>query len=74
MSQPGPSAHLLPPLPLPNQAASQALHFRFASYDDASVLVEPYEYLLQVPGKELRSLLIDAFNKYAVSPSASSLH
>jgi hypothetical protein len=35
------------------------------SYDSIDPLVEPYSYLIQVPGKEVRSQLIDAFNMYA---------
>jgi hypothetical protein len=28
------------------------------------ILLEPYEYLLQVPGKDVRGKLIDSFNKW----------
>ncbi len=61
----------VPPLVLDQQRA-QAKQLRFAAYDDASVLLEPYEYLLQVPGKEIRSRIIDAFNM--LDPSAIVKH
>jgi geranylgeranyl pyrophosphate synthase len=33
-------------------------------YESDQVLMEPYYYLLQVPGKQIRSMLIDAFNQW----------
>jgi len=34
------------------------------TYSSKEILVEPYEYLLQVPGKDVRGKLIDSFNKW----------
>jgi geranylgeranyl diphosphate synthase type 3 len=34
------------------------------SYNSKEILLEPYEYLLQVPGKDVRGKLIDSFNKW----------
>jgi len=38
------------------------------SYHSQQILLEPYEYLLQVPGKDVRGKLIDAFNKWLQIP------
>jgi len=32
------------------------------------ILLEPYEYLISIPGKEVRSALIDAFNVWLQVP------
>jgi geranylgeranyl diphosphate synthase type 3 len=32
------------------------------------ILLEPYEYLLQVPGKDVRAKLIEAFNQWLRIP------
>lgn len=32
------------------------------SFTSTQILLEPYSYLLQIPGKEIRSRLIQAFN------------
>jgi hypothetical protein len=34
------------------------------SYESKEVLREPYAYLLQIPGKRVRSKLIDAFDEW----------
>lgn len=43
-----------------------------AHFDDlaAQILVEPYTYLAAVPGKEVRSALVDAFNLWLNVPEA----
>lgn len=33
------------------------------------ILLEPYDYLISIPGKEVRSALIDAFNVWLQVPS-----
>ena len=38
---------------------------------DAKILLDPYEYLLKVPGKDIRSLLITAFNVWLKVPPES---
>lgn len=40
------------------------------SYDNVEVVLEPYNYLLQIPGKEIRTKLILAFNHWlGVAPN-----
>ena len=39
------------------------------SSDERKAVLEPYEYLLSTPGKEFRTQLIDAFNKWLAVPS-----
>ncbi|KAL6073468.1 Geranylgeranyl pyrophosphate synthase [Balamuthia mandrillaris] len=40
-------------------------------YDDGEILMEPFQYLLQVPGKDIRSKLINAFNLWLQIPEPS---
>ena len=37
-------------------------------YGSEGVLLEPYSYLREIPGKEIRSKLIDAFNGWLQIP------
>jgi len=41
---------------------------REPEYSNNAILMEPYEYLLQVPGKDIRGKLIDAFNLWLHIP------
>lgn len=40
------------------------------SYDAKETLKEPYSYLLQIPGKAVRSRLIEAFDEWLHIPGA----
>lgn len=42
------------------------------AYDSKETLKEPYSYLLQIPGKKIRSKLIDAFNLWLKVPIETS--
>jgi geranylgeranyl diphosphate synthase type 3 len=39
--------------------------------ENEKILLEPYDYLTTVPGKEIRSALIDAFNAWLRVPEES---
>jgi len=48
-------------------ASDSPMDFKDASFDDQinnDVILEPYKYLCQIPGKEVRGILISAFNEW----------
>lgn len=44
--------------------ASAASHAGMEDSEIESILTEPYDYITQVPGKDVRGKLIYAFNKW----------
>ena len=64
MASATPPTSLAPPVlerPLARSSGTAAISY---DYESEQVLMEPYLYLLQVPGKQIRSLLINAFNRW----------
>jgi geranylgeranyl pyrophosphate synthase len=49
---------------VPHHSPAGVRHF----YGSDAVLLEPYSYLREIPGKEIRSKLIDAFNRWLQIP------